>query len=179
MEKYTPTENLLKIQKMKYKEAIIPILLVFSGFAINYINPYSFVKFMSLLGLIGFLFISLKYRIKKNIPPEGNDCYSPVYGVIKEVDRDDGKIIINKRFFSPADFRCVFTDQNIDLHVQKGKLTLFESNCSLPGKLIGILPLSALITCKIPLEYEITVNTDQSVIAGETIIAIKKTANEN
>lgn len=99
MEKFNPTAYLLKIQKIKYTEAIIPILIIFSGFAINFIKPYSFVKYLSLLGLLGFLFISLKYRIRKNIPPEENGVIlSPVYGVICNLNNAAGTFIIKKDF---------------------------------------------------------------------------------
>ncbi len=175
MEKFNPTAYLLKIQKIKYTEAIIPILIIFSGFAINFIKPYSFVKYLSLLGLLGFLFISLKYRIRKNIPPEENGVIlSPVYGVICNLNNAAGTFIIKKGFFTSADYRCPTSDKEMVFEVTKGKCELFESDCQLPGKLIGVLPLSAEILCKSPEDYQLEIEEGQKVTAGETILAIRK-----
>ncbi|MFC1887473.1 hypothetical protein ACFLYK_01545 [Candidatus Cloacimonadota bacterium] len=175
MEKFNPTDYLLKIQKIKYKEAVIPILLVFSGFAINFINPYSFVKYLSLFGLLAFIFISLKYRVRKNIPPdEKNIILSPVYGIVSDLDSSTGTLTISKGFFTPADYRCASINEEGLFQIKKGTLTLFETKCFLAGKLIGILPLNAVILCKLPPEFNLETVIGGKLIAGETVIAVKK-----
>lgn len=175
MEKYNPTEYLLKIQKIKYNEALIPILLIFSSFAINFIKPYSFVKYLSLLGLLAFFFISLKYRIRKNIPPEESGIIlSPVYGVVTALDLSTSQLTIKKGFFTPADYRFPAQLDKVVFIIDKGKITLFETTCHIPGKLIGILPLSASIICNIPEGFKIMVEEGQKIIAGETILAAEK-----
>jgi len=174
MERYNPTEYLLKIQKIKYSNASIAIILILAGFAINFIYPLSFVKYLSLLGLIFYIIISLKYHIKKNIPPEEeNIVLSPIYGFIKEIDHESNIIVIKKRIFSPADFRCGTDDENIQFEIESGELTTFEDHSKIPGKLIGILPLSALIICRLTNDYEILIQENRKVASGETVIARK------
>lgn len=175
MEKYNPTDYLIKIQKIKYSEAIIPILLVFFSFAINFIKPDSFVKYLSLLGLLGFFFISFKYRIRKNIPPQEPDVVlSPVYGIINDLDISTNTFKIRKGIFTPADYRYPGETEKVEFKLTKGNRTLFETTSHLAGKLIGILPLAAEISCKLPEELEIKVKAGQKVIAGETILAVRK-----
>jgi len=176
MEKYNPTEYLLKIQKIKYSKASIAIILIFAGFAINFIYPLSFVKYLSLLGLIFYIIISLKYHIKKNIPPEEqNIVLSPIYGIIKEIDLNTKSITIKKSILSPADFRCGTDDKNIKFEIEFGELTNFEDHSKIPGKLTGILPLSALVICRLTNVYEIVIQENQKVVSGETVIARKRT----
>jgi hypothetical protein len=175
MEKYNPVEILLKIQKLKYNEAIVPILLILSGFVINFIKPYSFVKYLSLLGFFLYLFITLKYHVKKNIPPvEDNIVLSPVYGLVKKADIETNLLVIKKGFLSPADYRCNSNDEKVEIQVKEGKLTILAEDSCLPGKLIGILPLTALLICKFPQDYLITISPGQKLISGETILAKKK-----
>lgn len=175
MEKYNPTEYLLKIQRIKYNEAIIPILLIFSSFAINFIKPYSFVKYLSLIGLLAFFFISLKYRIRKNIPPqESGIILSPVYGTITSLNLSTAEFTIKKGFFTPVDYRYPGRSEKVEFIIKQGNLTLFETASQLPGKLIGILPLSASIICKLPEGFMIMIEAGQKVIAGETILAKEK-----
>jgi len=175
IEKYNPLEILVKIQKLKYNEAIVPIIFILSGFVINFIKPYSFVKYLSLLGLFLYLIITIKYHVKKNIPPaEDNIVLSPVYGLVKKVDIETNLLVIKKGLLSPADYRCNCNDEKVETQVREGKLTIFDTDCRLPGKLIGVLPLTALLICKFPEDYLITISPGQKLISGETILAKKK-----
>ena len=172
MEEFNPSGLLLKIQKIRFKEAALPILLVFAGFAINFIRPLAFVKYMSLLGLIGYIFITIKYRVSKNFPPEEADVIlSPVYGKITEIDKISGTVTILKGVFRYADYRCPASDHDPEFRIVSGTCSLFEADCTTPGRLIGILPLSARIECRIPDKYRIEVSSGTRVKAGETILA--------
>jgi len=175
MEKFNPTEYMLKIQKLKFKSAGIPIFLVISGFALNFVYPAEFVKYLSLLGLLLYIIISAKYRVKRNIPPEENDIVlSPIYGIIDGIDIDSMTVNFKKGFISPADFRCSSNDDDIGFDVLAGKLTVFEEHPDLRGKLIGILPGSARVICSLNSKYEIVVSIGERISSGETVIARKK-----
>ena len=170
---YNPIEYLTRIQSLKYKAATVPILIVIISFSVNLIFKIDLVKYFSLLGLLLFLFILMKYRIKRTVPSESEEeiVLAPIHGRIIKIE--DNKILIKKSFLDPADIRCVTNNKNVKITITNSSITWFEKEAILPGKLIGIVPHSAECICELPNDYKIEVQVNQKIEAGETIIARK------
>ena len=167
---YNPIEYLTKIQSLKYRAATLPIIIVSVSFGINVIFKVDIVKYCALLGLFFYFFVLMRYRIKKQIPPENSDnaILSPIHGKIFQIDVN--KIKIKKHILGAADFRCS-SRENIEVEFSKSIIFRFEDNCNIPGKLIGIIPHSIVCTITIPKNYKIEINPYEKVEAGETILA--------
>jgi hypothetical protein len=170
---YNPIEYLTRIQSLKYKAATVPILIVIISFSVNLIFKIDLVKYFSLLGLLLFLFILMKYRIKRTVPSKSEEeiVLAPIHGRIIKIE--DNKILIKKSFLDPADIRCVTNNKNVKITITNSSITWFEKEAILPGKLIGIVPHSAECICELPNDYKIEVRVNQKIEAGETIIARK------
>ena len=171
MSEYTPVEYLTKIQKLKYKSAISPILLVFISFGLNIIFELDQAKYLSIIGLIWYIFIILKFRVRRNYPPKSENeiILSPIYGRIIKIENNS--IIIKKGFFQPADMR--YAGQSIEVKIESKQVSYFEEQPNIAGRLIGIIASSAICICKIPEDWKIEKNIGDRVVAGETILAIK------
>ena len=171
MSEYTPVEYLTKIQKLKYKAAIFPILLVIISFGLNMIFELDQAKYLSIIGLIWYILIIMQFRVRRNVPPESElkIILSPIYGKVTKID--DNCITIKKGFFQPADIR--YAGQNFDVIIQSKQAIFFEEQPSLAGKLIGVISSSAICICKIPEEWKVEINIGDNVVAGETILAVK------
>ncbi len=170
---YNPIEYLTRIQSLKYKAATVPILIVIISFSVNLIFKIDLVKYFSLFGLLLFLFILMKYRIKRTVPSESEEeiVLAPIHGRIIKVENN--KFTIKKSLLDPADIRCIAIRKDIKIKIKSSGLTWFEKEATLPGKLIGIVPHSAECICELPNDYKIEVQLGQKIEAGETIIARK------
>ena len=95
MLEYTPVEYLTKIQKLKYKAAIFPILLVIISFGLNMIFELDQVKYLSIIGLIWYILIIIQFRVRRNYPPESETdiILSPIYGKITKIEDNSITII--------------------------------------------------------------------------------------
>ncbi len=171
MSEYTPVEYLSNIQKLKYKAAIFPILLVFISFGLNLLFEIDQAKYLSVIGLIWYIFIIIQFRVRRNYPPESETkiVLSPIYGRVTKIENNS--ITIKKGVFQAADIR--YSGQNVELTIESKKVTYFEERPTLTGKLIGVITSSAIFICKIPDDWKIEINIDDKVIAGETILAVK------
>ncbi len=171
MSNYTPVEYLSKIQKRKYKAAIFPILLVILSFGLNILFELDQVKYLSIIGLVWYIFIIMKFRVRRNYPPESKFeiILSPIYGKITKIE--DSLITIKKGIFQSADIR--YTGQNIEVRIKSNRVSYFEDQTTLAGKLIGIVSSSAICICKIPKNWKIDIISGDKVVAGETILAVK------
>ena len=171
---YNPVEYLIKIQRLKLKAVSVPIGIIIVGFVINILLKIDLSKYFSLFGLILYILISLRYRIKKNIPPDiEQQILSPINGKITQINKDRNEISIKKSFFHPAEIRSPSNDDTIKFNINSRNFSLFEERSEVAGKLLGIVPSNAECTINLTREYEIIVQPDQKVIAGETIIAEK------
>ena len=170
---YNPIEYLTRIQSLKYKAATVPILIVIISFSVNIILKIDLVKYFSLLGLLLFLFILMKYRIKRTVPSESEEeiVLAPIHGRIIKIE--DNKILIKKSFLDPADIRCVTNNKNVKITITNSSITWFEKNANLPGKLIGVIPHSTEFICELPNNYKVEIKLGQKVEAGETVIGKK------
>lgn len=171
MSEYTPVEYLTKIQKLKYKAAIFPILLVIISFGLNMIYQLDQVKYLSILGLIWYILIIIRFRIRRNVPPknESEIILSPIYGTITKIDIN--MITIKKGLFQAADIR--YPGYEINLKFTSKFINLFEKKPNLAGKLIGVVSCKSKCVCTIPDDWNINVHPGDKVIAGETILAAK------
>lgn len=171
MSNHTPVEYLAKIQKLKYKAAIFPILLVIISFGLNILFELDQVKYLSIIGLIWYIFIIIKFRVRRNYPPESESeiILSPIYGKIIEIE--GSSITIKKGIFQSADIR--YTGQNIEVKIKSKKVNYFEEQTTLAGKLIGVISSSAICICEVPEDWKIEINIDDKIVAGETILAMK------
>jgi len=167
---HNPIEYLTKIQTLKYRAATLPIIIVVVSFGINMILKVDVVKYCALLGLIFYVFVLMRYRIKKQVPPENSDMaiLSPLHGKIFQIDANTIKI--KKHLLEAADFRCSSMG-NIEIEFSKSRLFRFENDCNVPGKLIGIIPHFVICIITIPENYKIEVSPGEKVEAGETILA--------
>ena len=178
MNKINPDQYLLNIQKQKYKIAVFPILLVLAGFLLQNRFQIELSKYISLAGLLGYIFIVMLHRVNKAIPPisEEGVVFSPISGKISSLD--NGMIEITKNAFNPIDLRCAFRSDEINISWKKGKFKFYEQNCILPGKLIGMVAGRATCICNFPDNFNVVVKTGEKVIAGESILAIENSHAE-
>ncbi len=171
IEKYNPTEYFVKLQNIKYRVLVFPILTIIISFGVYYIFRIDFVKYFSIAGLIAYFFIMMLFRVKRTIPPqtENNIILAPIFGKVSEIK--DRKVIIKKSLFQPADIRCAANGKEIN--ITSSRIYWFERNATLQGKLIGVVPSNAECICEVPDEFDIEVKVGQKIEAGETIIGIK------
>ncbi len=170
MDKYNPVKYLTKIQKLKYRAAAIPIVLVVLSFVFSIRTNSLYLKFISLIGFLLFIFISGRYRIKKNIPPgfEKPVFLAPINGIVRSIDLEKKIIVIKKGFFHTSEIRSNL--QDLEVNIVSRKIFWFELSSDIQGKLVGIVPASAECTCILPENYQIMAQKGQKVISGETII---------
>ena len=171
MSEYTPIEYLTKIQKLKYKAAIFPILLVIISFGLNMIFEFDQAKYLSVIGLIWYIFIIIQFRVRRNYPPESETeiVLSPIYGKVTKIEGNS--ITIKKGLFHAADIR--HSGQNIEVIIKSKQVNYFEEQPSLAGRLIGVISSSGICICGIPEGWKIELNVGDKVAAGETILAVK------
>ncbi len=171
IEKYNPTEYLIKLQNIKYRALMFPILIIIISFGVYYIFRIDFVKYFSIAGLIAYFFIMMIFHVKKTVPPqtENDDVLAPIFGKVSEIK--DRKITIKKSLFQPADIRCAASGKEIN--ITSSRIYWFERNATLQGKLIGVVPSNAECIYEVPDEFDIEVKIGQKIEAGETIIGIK------
>ncbi|MBC8384410.1 MAG: hypothetical protein H8E57_02700, partial [Candidatus Cloacimonetes bacterium] len=170
IEKYNSVEFLQRIQKLKLKAVSIPIVIILFSFGLNFVLQISFLKYLSLFGLAAYIFVSLLFRINKNVSPDTdpNAYYSPLNGKI--VTAKNNVVIIEKTLFQASEIRHPSNNENAKFEIIAGKSYIFESTPTLIGKLIGIVPGSATCKCYIPENFLVEIRSGQSVIAGETIL---------
>ena len=169
MDKFNPAEYLTKIQKLKYTAATIPIVLVVLSFVFSIGTNSLYLKFISLIGFVLFIFVSGRYRIKKNIPPsfEKPVFLAPINGIVRFINLEKKTIVIKKGFFQTSEIRSNL--QNLEVNIIARKISWFELSSDIQGKLVGIVPASAECTCNLPEDFKISVQVGQKVISGETI----------
>lgn len=171
MSEINPDQYLLRIQKQKYKIALFPILLVIAGFLLQTRFQIDLLKYISLAGLLGYVFIIMLHRVNKAVPPisEKSIVLAPISGKVTSLN--NGSIEITKNAFAPIDLRCASMNDEIDISWKKGKFIFFEQNCRLPGKLIGMVAGRARCNCNFPDHFTVVVKSGDKLIAGESILA--------
>lgn len=171
----TPTAYLVQIQKKKYTYLLFPIFLVLVSFIGNFYQDHWFLKILSLIGFGLYLFISFLFRIKRIYQPvatEKNSIVSPIYGSITTLS--DQEIIIQKRWFDPIEIRYPSNLEKTELHFDKS-ITSFHHQPSQIGQLYGIVLGKVSCKIQIPSNMTILVHNHDSVQAGISLLAEKKT----
>ena len=171
MNEFNPEQYLLKIQKQKYKIAIFPILIVVISFFLHSSFQFTILKYVSLAGLLGYVFVIMLHKVNKAIPPvcENSCILSPISGKISSIDNN--KVEIIKSIFDPIDIRYSNFSDKIDIIWKNKKPLFFEENCQLPGKLIGMIIGKSKCVLQLSDDCEIEVVIGKKIIAGETILA--------
>jgi hypothetical protein len=167
----TPAVYLLKIQKMKYKFALIPFLMVISSFILSLHSNHPALKLISFAGLIGYLILTYLYRVKKiyHQPENSAACtLAPVNG--KVISIDDNTIKIQKKYWQFSEIRN--PAKSIEPLFQfSPKVEQFEESSQIQGKLIGFAIGNVVCNLQIPKDETIQIQLGESVIAGVTILS--------
>lgn len=170
LERFNPFEVISKIHSQKYKTAIIAFVLVATGFLLNLLLNISWAKYLTLFGLLVYIFILIIFKFNKIIPEiTAGEIVSPINGKIISIS--DNEIIIEKGIFSPAEFRIASEDPLFSLTCIKGKAFIYYEDQVIAGTLAGIVPGFATIKITIPPKYKIIVDSKIKCKSGITIIA--------
>ncbi len=161
--------NISRIQKAKFKRALIPILIVIISFILNGLYNYEIIKYFALSGLIWYLWIFFQFKINKIFISEDkkNAVLSPISG--KVIDLNEANIKIKKSIFNTAEIRCSSGDEKISIQWSK-KPVIFEMNCNDAGKLIGYITGTTIFEINFPSDYKLNVVCGQKITAGEEIL---------
>lgn len=171
-DKYNPSETLSIIQKLKYKAAASPIIIIIISFIIHLITKADFTKYIAVFGILIFYFILVKYKIKKIAPISGeNAVLSPINGKIIKVENNE--VLIKKGGFQSAEIRYPAAFE-VEYKFFAKKIFLIDVESRVQGQLIGVAPYITGCTVKIPEEYEITIKPGEVVNSGETYLAVKQ-----
>lgn len=102
---------LKKVQAIKYKYALVPLLLVVGSFFLSNKLPKEIVQILSVSGMLLYLMILFKFRIGHvGIEIEPTAVVSPISGKITSIDENDSivKIKIEKNNLDPCGIRFTF-----------------------------------------------------------------------
>lgn len=195
-----PQQVLLAISRIKYRKALIPLIIVIGAFFIQMSSGNPNLRYLSLLGLIYYLFLLLIFRVNRYpVEPDDTTVLSPVNGKVIKIESDEsGEIIfINKNFLQAADIRfstgderpdhIVVTETNTET-VKRNELS-FTDNKNLTGwtlkgnsifffpgtpvqqgVLTGIIPGNALCVYRLTPKITLRVKTSDKVEAGITVL---------
>lgn len=189
MDNHNPVSILWEINRIKFKKAAIPLILIIASFLLQMKLGIENIKFISLLGLALYLYVVLGYRVKKNIPNcSSQEVLAPINGKIVSIssDGDYHTIIIRKRTKDTAEIRNASYNESLekesdklsfhneqDVHwiIETGKpIILSKEEEFLQGRMIGFVPYSA--TCKVRLNKKFNIAVDkENVISGVTVLA--------
>lgn len=170
LEDYNPYKYLRKAQTTKFRELTFPILIIFISFALSYVWESNLLIILSLVGLLGYINISIRYRIRQTIPEESgpNLILAPLNARISWIKAN--KIMLVKKWYYTCEFRTP-TAFEIKYKLNCSKKIWFEQKNNLPGKLVGIVPMKATCELEIPSDFKVMVRKGEKIIAGETVIA--------
>ncbi|MCB5230689.1 MAG: hypothetical protein WCX83_02335 [Candidatus Cloacimonas sp.] len=201
MNKYlNPTETIVTITKMKYKNAMVPLLLVVVSVGLDYFFAFEYSRYLSLFGLIVFLITLRVYRLNNvtNIT-SNNALVSPISGKVTSIEKTDTEIIvtINKNFHNTSDIRLSAAADFVKLEscsdevtrplkkhhlptindkissnwfVKGSNVHYFPKHNDLQGSLIGLLLGCGSCIYTFPTSISLSVIEGDPVKSGETII---------
>jgi len=170
LEDYNPYKYLRQAQTSKFKELLYPILLILASFILSYFLESDLLIFISLAGFIWYIYVSIRYRIHRIIPLEinSNIILAPINSRVIEIAGN--KITLRKKWYYNCDLRTAAAFK-LNLELTTAKSVWFESENTLPGKLLGIVPRPAICELEIPDDFQIKINKGEKLIAGESVIA--------
>ncbi len=187
------THNLLKeIQLLKYKYALLPLILVIGSFFLSVKLPLNTVRILSLTGMILYLILLFKFRIgRAGLETKSNEILSPVYGIIKSIEEKESnvEVVIYKNYFVPCGIRFTFDNDvweneslvnsktNVICNFSSKKILKNRTDQSTQGNLAGFLLSSSECVVSLPKnKIAISVKTGEKCFAGKTTLGIY---NEN
>jgi hypothetical protein len=175
-DKFNPPEILSIIQKLKYKAAAGPIVIIVLSFVIHLLTKADFTKYIAVFGVLLFYLILIKYKVKKILPnTDDNAIISPLNGKIIKVE--NGEIVLKKGGFQSAEIRYP-ANFKVKYNFFAKRIFLIDVESRVQGQLIGAAPYITGCSIKIPADFKIIVSVGDSVNSGETILANRKTNEE-
>jgi hypothetical protein len=170
LEDYNPYKYLRQAQTAKFKELLFPILLILVSFLLSYFLETDLLIFLSLSGFLGYIIISIRYRIHRVIPLEIDSKFilAPINSRVAEIAGN--KVKLRKKWYYTCDFRTAAAFK-LKLNLTATKSVWFELENTLPGKLVGIVPRPAICELEIPDGFQIKIKKGDKLIAGESVIA--------
>jgi len=184
---FNPIHVQLAIQKYKYKYAVIPLSIVLIPFLLSTKSEASYLRYISVTGLICFLIVLFFFRLRKTIPEirEG-EILAPMNGVIVKVTKSANQtvIILGKKWYHYSDIRTTTEEDSIDAtqltiknHMAQWKITsvrtrLYENGTvGYKGRLIGIVPFNCSAELSIKGKFSLNVKEGDKVESGITVLA--------
>lgn len=173
MSECNPIDHINRIQKIKYKQALLPIILIVASFLISFFYENEMLKYAALFGLIWYVWIFMQFKIIKIPLPENseNSLLSPITG--KVIDLNEAELLLKKSWLNSVEIRCIGKNEKITINWTKEPV-LFESDCSLPGRLIGFVKGKTICKITFPKHYELNVVCGQKIEAGNCILKKKE-----
>ncbi len=168
IEKYNPISVITKIQKIKYKFALIPIILVVLSFISGKYLGEEISKYFALTGLILYLAITFLFKINYRYRmAEGVEAQFvfPISG--KVIGKEENYLIIKKNPFFLADIR--YSGENFVNDDIVGKKYIFFEGKAVAGQLIGVVPFSATYKIAIPNDKIERYSIGAKVNAGDIV----------
>jgi len=183
MKKFVPHEVLTKAQINKYKFLVIPFVIIIISFFLSQVSENS--KYLSYLGLILYFFLFYFLRFKINfISINETEVVSPINGkIVKITSIENGYLLfIEKPFLASTEVvtctkydlinKIDDTQDRVSWEISNKMIKIFtEDEVDCAAVLIGVSPGKATCQIFIPSKYEISVNENNSLEAGVTIIA--------
>ena len=186
MNYFHPHDMILKAQKAKYTILIYPAIVIIICFFLSTMGiTNDFIKYLSALALLCWLFILVLFRYKRFYPSHDNsEVIAPINGKLISIKHiPNGCILtIRKSFFSSSEIvTCSNSDipktlemdtQQISWDVQGIYVKIFiNETINFQSILVGLAVGPAICEVFIPAKYKVLIDETSSISAGETVIA--------
>lgn len=184
---HNPVEYINRIQKEKYKMLAVPMVIIVINFALNFFYNIHFIKYLSAFAMLMYLVVLYLYRISHpSIEMNESNLLAPVNGKVKEIIRKDKgyQILIVKSWYESCEMRTMSNLDEIDpseetdhsSFIVKGVWTkIFSKKIPhLQGQLIGAAPAKCIAVVHIPYHYELSINENDHLESGVSILATSK-----
>lgn len=189
-----PLSSIIRIQKIKYLWALIPIALVAISFVGKEFFGLEAATYLAPIGLVTWLAVLFTFRYGMVFHPAGKgQCLAPVHGVVEKIEtRDDHTIItIGKSLLARSDIRSPLpleehietvranrillkdASETVSLEIIGNALFMTESDENPGGKLIGFSPLTCRAVIRFPGDWKLEIQEKARVQAGVSVLAQK------
>jgi len=184
-----PVETMISISKHKYILLSLPIFIIIACFVLKVLNVYLFfTKPLIMIAFITYLLIIYIFRFDQpHIEINESNLLAPINGKIREIKKLDNsyQILVEKGFSDKAEIRTMTNLDKSDFMEEipsfsiKGVWTRIYSdkNPHIQGLLIGIAPGRAVAVVNVPFSYELSVQNNNSINAGTTILATSRNSS--
>jgi len=184
-----PIEILISISKHKYILLSLPIFIIIACFVLKVFNVYLiFTKPLIMIAFVVYLLVMYIFRFDQpHIEINESNLLAPINGKIKEIKKLDNsyQILVQKGFSDKAEIRTMTNldksefNEGMPSFTVKGVWTRIYSdkNPHIQGLLIGIAPGRAVAVINVPFSYELSVQNNNSINAGTTILATSRNSS--